>query len=50
MPHANLHISDIPSPAPARTLVVIWMVYVLAVVAGLSYQEAMIGWLCQTLR
>jgi len=46
MPHTNPHIPEIPSSAPARTLVVIWMVYVVAVIAGLSYQEAMIGWLC----
>gem|GEM_PF-6315836 len=46
MPHTNLHTAEIPSPAPGRTIVVIWMVYVVAVIAGLSYQEAMIGWLC----
>ncbi len=50
MPRANPHTSDSQSPAPARTLLVLWMTYVLAAIAGLSYQDAMIGWLCQTLR
>ena len=44
------HVPRFQSPASPQTLVVLWLLYVLAVFAVLSYQNAMIGWLCQTLR